>query len=184
MIHAVVGAAVRTSTRSIVRSAYPIVALLIAVFATPGALASSRWATLEAIHKLENPANSPKPGRHGELGAYQFRSMTWRMHTNVPFQQAIDRTTSDMVAVKHYEWIKRGLESAGVAATPYNIALAWNSGLQAAVSGRSPRVAHDYAQRASNLAAAYDVKPSVPAPAKQEFLLAELSRSPSGVAAQ
>ena len=180
MIHAVVGAAVRTSTPSVVRATYPFVALLIAMFATPGVLASSRWATLEAIHKLENPGNSPKPGRHGELGAYQFRSSTWRMHTTVPFTQAVDRTTSDVVAIKHYEWIKRGLESAGKPATPYYIALAWNSGLGAAVSGKSPRVAHDYAQRAANLAAAYDVKPA----ARQTELLAELSRSPAAVAAQ
>jgi hypothetical protein len=39
--------------------------------------------------------------------------------------------------------------------TPYYIALAWNGGLAAATSGRSPRVAHDYAERASNLAAVF-----------------------------
>src|SRR5688572_3942865 len=104
MIHAVVGVAVRTSNRSFPRTAYPIFALLTAVFACSGtASASSRWATLEAIHKLENPLNSPKPGKHGELGAYQFRSSTWRMHTSVPFQHAVDKGTSDAVAVKHYE---------------------------------------------------------------------------------
>lgn len=112
-----------------------------------------RWATLEAIHKLENPRNLPRPGRHGELGAYQFRSTTWRMHTTVPFARAIDRSTSDIVAVKHYEWIKRQLEAAGVPATSYNIALAWNSGVGAVIRGRSPQVSHDYAQRAVNIAA-------------------------------
>jgi len=79
------------------------------------------------------------------------------MHTSVPFQQALDRTTSDIVAVKHYEWLKRSLEASRVPATPYNIALAWNGGLGAVISGRSPRVAHDYAQRAVNLAASYDL---------------------------
>jgi hypothetical protein len=107
---------------------------------------------LEAIHQLENPRNSTKPGRFGELGAYQFRSMTWRMHTNVPFQQALNREVSDSIAVKHYEWLKRGLEEARVPATTYNIALAWNGGLSAAISGRAPRRAHDYAARATNLA--------------------------------
>ncbi len=124
--------------------------------AAPTAHAASRWATLEAIHKLENPENSPKPGRFGELGAYQFRSMTWRMHTSIPFRQAIDRETSDAVAVLHYEWIKRGLEAARKPSTPYYIALAWNGGLSAAISGRAPRAARDYAQRASNLAATYE----------------------------
>ena len=126
--------------------------LLICAFAT-SARASSRWATLEAIHKLENPRNLTRPGRHGELGAYQFRPSTWRMHTTVPFQKALDRQTSDVVAERHYEWIKRGLENARMPATPYNIALAWNSGLEAAIRGKSPRVSHDYAQRAVNLVA-------------------------------
>jgi hypothetical protein len=79
------------------------------------------------------------------------------MHTAVPFERAIDRGVSDVVAVKHYEWLKRGLEGARVPATPYNIALAWNGGLGAVLSGRSPLIAHDYAQRAANLAAAYEV---------------------------
>ena len=157
MIHAVVGAAVRTPNRSFVRATCPTLALLIAVFSFVGeARATSRSATLEAIHKLENPRNSPRPGKHGELGAYQFRSTTWRMHTSMPFQRALDRATSDEIAIKHYEWIKRGLEAARVPVTPYYIALAWNSGLSAAISGRSPRVAHDYAQRAANLASAID----------------------------
>ncbi len=130
-------------------------ALLVFVFAavTVVAEASSRWATLEAIHNLENPRNLTKPGRHGELGAYQFRPSTWRMHTTVPFSRALDRSTSDEVAIKHYEWLSRGLRSAGMPVTPYNIALAWNSGLTATVKGRSPRVAHLYAERARNLAA-------------------------------
>ena len=151
-------AAVRTRNRLFGRAAPPFAALLfVAVASTASAHASSRWATLEAIHKLENPRNLSKPGRHGELGAYQFRVSTWRMHTSTPFQRALDRETSDAIAVKHYEWLKRGLEGARVPASPYNIALAWNGGLAAVISGRSPRIAHDYAQRAANLAAAFDV---------------------------
>jgi hypothetical protein len=118
--------------------------------------ASSRWATLEAIHKLENPDNLPRPGAHGELGAYQFRRTTWEMHTAVPFAAAIDRATSDAIAVAHYEWLKVNLEKAGHAATPYNIALAWNGGLRAVTAGRATRASRDYAQRAVNLAGVYD----------------------------
>ena len=62
---------------------------------------------------------------------------------------------SDDVAIKHYEWLKRGLEGAGLPATPYYIALAWNGGLDAAVLGRAPAVARDYAERAANLADAF-----------------------------
>ena len=117
--------------------------------------ASERQATLEAIRNLENPRNLTRPGPRGELGPYQFRAATWRMHTALPFAQALDRETSDRVAVQHYEWIKRGLATARLPVTSYNIALAWNGGLAAAVAGKSPRVAHRYAERAANLAGAF-----------------------------
>jgi len=120
---------------------------------TTAAHASVRWATLEAIHQLENPRDLPNPGPFGELGAYQFRAETWHMHTAMPFARALDRSTSDEVAVRHYEWIKAGLERAGVPVTPYAVGLAWNGGLDAAINGRSPRIARDYAQRVANLAA-------------------------------
>ncbi len=116
------------------------------------AWAAGRWATLEAIHQLENPRDLARPGAKGELGAYQFRETTWRMHTAVPFARAVERGESDAVAVRHYEWLSRGLRRAGLAATSYNIALAWNGGLGAAVQGRAPSVAREYARRAENLA--------------------------------
>lgn len=122
------------------------------IVAVGSARAWEQEATLQAINQLENPRNLAKPGPLGELGAYQFRANTWRMHTNVPFERAIDRRVSDEVAAKHYAYLKRGLERAGLPATPYNIALAWNSGLRHVVKGTAPRVAHNYAERASNLA--------------------------------
>jgi len=114
--------------------------------------ASERWATLEAIHQLENPQNSREPGTCGELGAYQFREETWKMHTTAPFSRALDRRSSDAVAVKHYEWIKSQLESRGIIATPYRIALAWNGGIRAVFVEHPPAAAVDYASRAANLA--------------------------------
>ncbi len=124
--------------------------------AVDSARATIRWATLEAIHQLENPHDLSRPGPRGELGAYQFRLATWRMHTRESFQRALDRPVSDSVANKHYDWLKRGLEGAGLPATPYHIALAWNGGLSAAIAGKSPLAAHDYAARAANLAAVFD----------------------------
>lgn len=118
----------------------------------------SRWATLEAIHQLENPRNVTTPGTFGELGAYQFREMTWRMHTTTPFERALDRRVSDEVAVKHYEWLKRRLDRAGLPATCYNIALAWNGGVESVLRGRAPAVAHNYAERATNLARALSTR--------------------------
>ena len=115
------------------------------------ASASERWVTLQAINWVENPHNSTRVGPRGELGPYQFRPSTWRMHTRKPFALAVQRQTADEVAVQHYEWLKRGLESNGIDATPYNIALAWNAGLERVVNGRAPASAQEYASQVSNM---------------------------------
>ena len=125
-----------------------------ALMFTGNALAASRWETLEAIHTVENPSNSPRPGRFGELGAYQFRATTWRMHTSRPFGEAVDRQKSDEVAVRHYEWLKSTLTRAGVEASTYNIALAWNAGANAVITGRLTAASRNYAERVQNLATA------------------------------
>jgi hypothetical protein len=139
------------TTRLYLRLLFWVAVALVISVAT--AHASTRAATLEAIHQLENPRNLSRPGPRGELGAYQFRSQTWRMYTAAPFASALDRTTSDAVAIKHYEWIRTSLERTGMPATPYAIGLAWNGGLEAVIRGNSPRAARDYAQRVANLAA-------------------------------
>lgn len=127
-------------------------ALSLLLLAAPGR-ASERWATLEAIHQLENPRDSAAPGQLGELGPYQFREQTWRMYTQAPFSHALDRHSSDAVAVRHYDWLKNELERRGLEASPFRIALAWNGGIGAAFGGHPPAAALDYAARAANLAA-------------------------------
>ena len=113
--------------------------------------ASDRWETLRAINWVENPTNQTQMGRYGELGPYQFRPATWRMHTRKPFNLATQRAVADEIAVKHYEWIKRSLEQAGVTANSFNIAMAWNCGVDAVLSGRVPSVTFNYARRVTNL---------------------------------
>ncbi len=116
-----------------------------------GAVASERAETLRAINWVENPTNHTRRGSKGELGPYQFRAQTWRLHTSKSFELAVVREHADAVAVKHYEWIKQGLVDTGIAPTPFNIALAWNSGLGAVQRGRVPTVSYGYAQRVANL---------------------------------
>ncbi len=126
--------------------------LLVSVFAfTITAKASDRWETLRAINWVENPTNQTHVGRFGELGPYQFRAATWRMHTDKPFRLAIDRAAADEVAVKHYEWIKRTLEQRGVEASAFNIAMAWNCGVDSVLAGRAPTASYLYAERVANL---------------------------------
>jgi len=114
--------------------------------------ASERWETLRAINLVENPTNQTSYGSRGELGPYQFRSSTWRMHTSKPFRLANDRTSADQIAVQHYDWIKDRLNSAGIDPNSYNIALAWNCGLSAVISGHIPMQSYQYAERVNNLA--------------------------------
>lgn len=140
--------------------------LLVSVFAfTIEARADDRWETLRAINWVENPTNHSRPGKFGELGPYQFRSATWRMHTRRPFSQAVQRAAADEVAVQHYEWLKANLERAGVDATPFNIAMAWNSGVNNVIKGRAPNVSYNYAQRVVNLVLTFkEQQRSQPAP--------------------
>jgi hypothetical protein len=117
----------------------------------PRAMASDRWETLRAINWVENPTNHLRYGPKGELGPYQFRKDTWRMHSRRPFTHATERAAADEVAVIHYEWIKRQLAGAGVEPSAFNIALAWNCGVNAVISGRAPTVSYRYAERVTNL---------------------------------
>lgn len=115
------------------------------------AAAADRWETLRAINLVENPTNQTRMGSRGELGPYQFRVGTWKMHTQKPFNMANDRAAADEVAIAHYEWLKRGLVNAGVDANTYNIAMAWNCGLTAVVEGRIPAASYRYAEQVTNL---------------------------------
>lgn len=127
-----------------------LIPMALAVMGTAVA-ASQRWETLQAINWVENPNNSPRVGPHGELGPYQFRISTWHMYTKKPFAMALQRQYADDVAVRHYEWIKRSLENRGLESTPYNIALAWNAGLDQVVNGHVPASAYEYAAQVNNL---------------------------------
>lgn len=131
-----------------------LLAAIVFVF-TNSARASDRWETLRAIHWVENPTDQTSLGRYGELGPYQFRPATWRMHTKKPFSLAANQVAADEIAVKHYEWIKRTLEQAGVDPTTFNIALAWNCGVEAVVDGRVPEASYAYAGRVTNLVTAW-----------------------------
>src|SRR5688572_18853062 len=140
--------------------------LLVSVLAfTIEVRADDRWETLRAINWVENPTNHSRPGKFGEMGPYQFRSATWRMHTRRPFSQATQREAADEVAVAHYEWLKTNLEKAGVDASPFNIAMAWNSGVNNVIKGRAPNVSYNYAQRVVNLVHTFkEQQRSQPAP--------------------
>lgn len=130
-----------------------IAALLCACSVLPNEATADveRSEVLQAINWVENPTNHARRGAHGELGPYQFRASTWRLHTRKSFNLATIRAHADEIAVKHYEWLKQGLQRSGIDPHPYNIALACNSGLNSVLKGKVPDVTYNYAQRVTNL---------------------------------
>lgn len=116
---------------------------------TTGLLAQTdREIFLQAIAMVENPTETTRPGRQGELGAHQFTLSTWRQHSNLPFSYALKREYSDAVARVHYAWICQQLARHHVPVTDFNIAKAWNMGVTAVVQRRK---AGSYPQRVVNL---------------------------------
>ena len=128
-------------------------ACVLACLLTCLARAHDARATLEAIRQVENPRELTRPGAAGELGPWQFKAETWRMHTSRPHRLALNREESLRVALLHHAWICRGLARAKLPQDAYHVALAWNSGLHATVHRRSPARSHRYAERVANIAA-------------------------------
>jgi hypothetical protein len=94
----------------------------------------------------------PPRGKLGERGPYQFRRSTWRMHTSSSFELAENREVADVVAKRHYAWIETQLAAHGIEASPYNVAVAWNAGVNGVIRGTAPAGSHDYANRVLNIA--------------------------------
>jgi hypothetical protein len=87
------------------------------------------------------------------------------MHTSSSFALAENREVSNTIAHRHYAWIEAKLRENGVEASPYNVAVAWNAGVNAVIRGNAPTVAHDYASRVMNIAATLRAEaPAAPAP--------------------
>lgn len=109
----------------------------------------------------------PPRGKLGERGSYQFRRSTWRLHTSSSFDLAENREVANTVAKRHYAWIEAQLKANGLDPSPYNVALAWNAGVNAVIRGKAPNVAHDYAARVVNIASTVsEYKAPEPTPPK------------------
>ncbi|MFT3868088.1 MAG: hypothetical protein QM715_06270 [Nibricoccus sp.] len=135
-----------------------------------------RTEVLDAIHDVENPHNSTRIGRRGELGPFQFRPTVWYAYTKKPFSLAADNAEAKIVAEAHYEWIKRGLERNKLEVTPYHIGLAWNAGLHATLNNRASETSKYYAQRVANLVESRQA----PSPVESTVVVTEPVKPPQG----
>jgi len=127
---------------------------------------ASTNAVLSGIRIVETQDQlHPPRGKLGERGPYQFRRSTWRMHTSSSFELAENREVANTIAKRHYAWIEAQLRANGIDSSPYNVALAWNAGVNAVIRGAAPAVAHDYASRVINVASAILDEAPKPQPA-------------------
>jgi hypothetical protein len=76
-------------------------------------------------------------GAAGEIGPYQMMPRTWAAY----------RGSATARARQHLAWLKRELRHVDVDPSPFNLALCWNAGLRATITGRAPERSYDYALR-------------------------------------
>lgn len=148
---------------------------------------ASTNAVLRGIRVVETQDQlHPPRGKLGERGPYQFRRSTWRMHTKSSFDLAENREVANTVAKRHYAWIETQLQANGVESSPYNVAMAWNAGVNAVIRGRVPSVARDYASRVLNLAGTFGTDaPSEPTESTTVMVAEETPASqPEAIATQ
>lgn len=119
-------------------------------FRLPPRPALDRGTQLAAMSEIESGNNPNKVGRAGELGPYQMGYAAWRQHTRVSFRLARNPEVARTVAERHYDWIVKEFRRHGIEPTAYNVALAWNAGVSAVLSGRYTADSVDHALRVRN----------------------------------
>lgn len=86
-------------------------------------------------------------GKAGEIGPYQMLPGTRADRRRDLRRRGILNPTERQLAEEHLEWIRRGLHAAEVDPSPFNLALCWNAGVRATVTGRAPESSYRYAGR-------------------------------------
>ncbi len=100
-----------------------------------GERARTDGAMLAGIARVEDWQG--RRGAAGEIGPWQMLPATWAAY----------RGTARQRAETHLIKLRRDLARLGVDPSPFNLALCWNAGLTATVTGRAPEKSYDYARR-------------------------------------
>lgn len=111
----------------------PVICLALLLMSAPAARAAC--AELRAIAMVEDWQG--RRGAAGERGPWQMMPGTWAQYTG----------TAEERAAQHLSWLRRQLVRQGVEPSAFNLALCWNAGLRATVTGRAPVSSYDYARR-------------------------------------
>lgn len=98
----------------------------------------------DAIRARENFHG--RDGAHGERGPYQITAAMWALQMpGRPFSEARRETPSRLCTLREIARLERELRRRSVDASVFNIALAWNAGLEGSTRGAAPVRAYWYA---------------------------------------
>jgi|JI10StandDraft_1071094.scaffolds.fasta_scaffold730238_3 hypothetical protein len=126
------------------------VALILCLLVTTAAAAVVMPRMLDATRAIENWQG--RDGQFGERGAYGIRPATWKQHMGaLPFTLARQEYWGRECARRHIEWLKTQLPAAGIDPNEFNLALAYNAGLDAVLRSAAPVRAYQHATRVRNL---------------------------------
>ncbi|MBX3736705.1 MAG: hypothetical protein KF715_08455 [Candidatus Didemnitutus sp.] len=93
-----------------------------------------------------------RDGAHGERGPWQITPAVWRLHMpGISFAEARCVAVARACAVKHVNYLAAQLEARGVAPLLFNIALAWNAGINGSTRGTAPERAYHFAVAVENI---------------------------------
>ena len=132
-----------------IRATIILCALCASVVQSPAApLDAERLA--DQIRKVEDFRNHD--GTHGERGPYQITRGVWDMQMpGIPFALARQEGPARACALKHIAWLRTQLVAADLDDNAHTVALAYNAGLTAVLTGKAPMSSYDYALRVQRL---------------------------------
>lgn len=130
------------------RAAYSFVLFVCFVGSLPAATDHAHLA--DSIRAVEGYRG--RDGAAGERGPYQLTAAVWAAHNpGKPFALARQEGPARACALKHLAWLSLELSRKGVDPSVFNLAAAWNAGLEGYTTGRAPVRAYRYALRVEAL---------------------------------
>lgn len=114
---------------------------------TPHLIAVLVWALAQA----ETPHGVPaRPGPAGETGRWQLTPAV-RKDRGAWLRARGEAVTDENIAIAQVIWLQNELQRNGKLPVEFNIALAWNAGLERSISGHAPTRASEFAARVTYL---------------------------------
>ncbi|HWA28095.1 MAG TPA: hypothetical protein VG734_20760 [Lacunisphaera sp.] len=100
-----------------------------------------------ALAQVETPHGVPvQPGPAGETGRWQLTAAV-RRDRGAEIVARKEEVTDEAIATAHVLWLQDQLLRNGRAPILFNVALAWNCGLEQTLRGQAPVRSFDFARR-------------------------------------